>query len=58
VNVRVIDSEEKIHFVPGPPDLAKYGTGGHLFIVGEVSDMDKATWAVAIGLFVMRGGTA
>jgi hypothetical protein len=46
-----------IHRIAGPPDLGRYGRGDRLIIRGEISEMDRATWAIAIGLFVMRGGS-
>ena len=56
--VRVIDYVGKYHFVPGPPDLARYGEGDSIAITGDISDQDRSSWAIAIGLFVMRGGEA
>jgi hypothetical protein len=56
MTVRVIDYIGKKHFVPGPPDLAKYGDGYTLVYSGELNEMERATWALAIGLFILRGG--
>jgi len=50
-----IDNVER--FVPGPPDLAHY-TGGKLRVYETPSEMDKSTWGFAIGMFVLRGGSA
>lgn len=46
------------HYIPGPPDLAKYGRGDTLVIKGEMSELERATWAQSIGLFILRGGNA
>jgi len=54
--VRVIDFIGKYHFVPGPPDLAKYGEGYTITFDGEPTEQEMATWAIAVGLFVLRGG--
>lgn len=54
--MRVIDYVGKYHFVPGPPDLAQYGEGHTISIDGKISEQDRASWAISIGLFIMRGG--
>ena len=56
--MKVIDYVGNEHFVPGPPDLQKYGADDQIFIVGDPTEMDKSAWGFAIGMFVMRGGTA
>jgi hypothetical protein len=56
--VKVIDPDGIITVVPGPPDLQQYGNGFHLCVIGEPSEMDKATWGFQIGMFIMRKGTA
>jgi hypothetical protein len=54
--VKVIDYIGKSHFVPGPADLAQYGDEHTLVYDGNVSDMDRSTWALSVGLFILRGG--
>jgi hypothetical protein len=56
--VKIIDYVGRYHAVPGPHDLQKYGEGDTITLDGEISDMDKSTWCIAIGLFVIRGGSA
>ena len=56
--VRVIDFTGMTHVIPGPPDLRQFGNEDRLVILGEPTEMDKSTWALAIGLFIMRGGKA
>jgi len=43
-------------WIPGPRDLDQYGRDFKLYLHGEPTDVEKAQWAAAIGLFVMRGG--
>jgi hypothetical protein len=56
VIVKVIDYIGKSHFVPGPPDLAQYGRDYTLTFHGDPSELEKSTWALSIGLFILRGG--
>jgi hypothetical protein len=56
MTIKVIDYIGKSHHVPGPHDLAQYGESYTLTFHGDINDLDRTTWAIAIGLFILRGG--
>jgi hypothetical protein len=42
--------------IPGPADLTSL-SDGRVRITPPISDVDRAIWAIALGLYAMRGGT-